>query len=107
VVGIAIDALMVIVLSKTLAEREIGFWAAALIGLVASTATTILANKLMTAIGVAGIIVAAVIAALFLGMGLVWAYGVKIKRACLGGAIFSAVHLAYVTVVSWFWYGHL
>jgi hypothetical protein len=104
VVGIAIDAVLLIVLLKTVAQKEIDFWTAALVGLVASTATTILANKLMSAVGVAGIIVAAPVAAVLLGMGLVWAYGVKIKRACLAGSIFAAVHLAYVTLVSWLWY---
>ncbi len=106
-IGMAIDALLVIAILKTVADREIGFWTAALIGLVASTATTALANRLIISIGHAGIIAAAPVAALLLAMGLIWGYGVNVKRACLGAATFTVVHLGYVTLVSWLWYGQL
>src|SRR5262245_44359566 len=100
-VGIALDALLVFVLLKALTGKEIGFWTAALIGLCASTATTVLANKLISQIGYSGVFVAVPVAGALLGLVTVWAYHVKIKQACLIGTIFAVVHLAYVALVSW------
>jgi hypothetical protein len=106
-IGIAIDALLVIVLLKTVSDREIGFWTAAGIGLVASTVATVLAIRLMSAVGFAGIILAAPISGILLGMALVWCFGAKIKRACVVGTVFAVVHLTYVTLVTWLLRGHI
>ena len=91
--GIAIDALVLMVLLKTISDEDIGFGTSILVALVASIGTTILAIGLASMMGIAGIAVAALIAAALLGVAVSLLFGVEIKRAFLIGAIFMVVHI--------------
>lgn len=91
--GIAIDALVLIVLLQTINDEEIGFGTAVVVALIASIGTTVLAIGLAVLMGVAGIAVAAIIAAALLGVAVSALFGVEIKRSFLIGAIFMAVHI--------------
>ena len=61
--GLIIDAAVLILLLKTINDEDIGFGAAALIAIVAAIGTAVLAIALAMVMGIAGIIVAAVLAA--------------------------------------------
>ena len=91
--GIAIDALVLMVLLKTINDDDIGFGTSILVALVASIATTLLAVGLAAVMGMVGIAVAAVIAAALLGVAVSALFGVEIKRSFLIGAIFMVVHI--------------
>jgi len=91
--GIAIDALVLMVLLKTISDEDIGFGTSILVALVASIGTTVLAIGLAAMMGIAGIAVAALIAAALLGVAVSLLFGVEIKRAFLIGAIFMVVHI--------------
>lgn len=91
--GIAIDAFVLIILLKTISEEDIGFGIAFVIALVASIGATILAVALASAMGLAGIVVAVVIAAALLGATVSAMFGVEIKRSFLIGGIFILVHI--------------
>jgi len=91
--GIAIDAVVLIALLKIINEDDIGFGTAFVVALVASIGTTVLAIGLAAAMGLGGIVVAAVIAALLLAIAVSALFGVEIKRSFLIGGIFMLVHI--------------
>ena len=91
--GIAIDALVLIVLLKTMSDEDLDFATAFFIALVAAIGTSALAFGIGTAMGIAGIIVAAIVAAVLLGVAVSALYGVEIKRSFLIGVIFMIVHI--------------
>jgi hypothetical protein len=93
-IEIAVEALLLIVLLKTISNEDISFGGAFLIALVTCVATALLAIALSVAIGFAGVFVAALIVALVLGAVLSALFGVEIKRACLIGGIFTVVRIA-------------
>ncbi len=90
---IAIDALVLIVLLKVVSDDDLGFGKACLISLIAAIGTSLLANVLWAAIGIAGLMLAATIAAAILGAALSWLVGAEIKRAVMMAVIFMFVHL--------------
>jgi hypothetical protein len=92
--GIVIDAAVLMVLLKTINDDEIGFGTSIVVSLVAAIGTTLLAKALATVMGIAGIAVAAIIAAALLGVAVSALFGVEIKRSFLIGAIFVVVHIA-------------
>ena len=91
--GIAIDAIVLIILLKTIVDEEIGFLKACGISLVASIGTTILAIGLAQVLGFAGIVVAALIAAALLGVVVSAMVGTDLKRAMLIGGLFTLIHI--------------
>lgn len=91
--GIAIDALLLIVLLQAINEDNIGFGTAFIVALVASIGTAVLASVLVASIGFAGILVAPIIAAALIGVALSTLVGVEIKRAFFIGGIFMLVRI--------------
>jgi hypothetical protein len=91
--GIAIDALVLMVLLKTISEEDIGFGTAIIVGLVVSIGTALLAIGLAALMGIAGVVVAAIIAAALLGIAVSAMFGVEIKRSFLIAGIFMLVHI--------------
>jgi len=93
--GIAIDALVLMVLLKAINDEDIGFGTSVVVALVASIGTTVLAFGLMSVMGITGIVVAGVIAAALLGVAVSALFGVEIKRSFLIGIIFMVVHIGF------------
>ena len=93
ILGILIDAVVLIVLLKTIVDEEVGFLVACAIALGASILTSFLAILLTAAIGIAGVFVAALIAAALLGVVVSAICGAEIKRALAIGGIFTIVHV--------------
>ncbi len=91
--GIAIDALVLMVLLKTINDDDIGFGTSILVALVASFGTSLLAGGLALVMGLGGIALAVVIAAGLLGVAVSALFGVEIKRSFLIAGIFLAVHI--------------
>jgi hypothetical protein len=91
--GIAIDAIVLMVLLKTIVSEDVGIGTLVLLSLAVSIGTSLLAFGLATVMGVLGILVAAVIAAALLGVAVSALFGSEIKRSLLVGAIFMVVHL--------------
>ncbi len=81
------------VLLKAVNDDDIGFGVSLLISLVASIGTNLLTFALVSAMGLAGLGLAAVIGAVLLGVSVSALFGVEIKRAFLVGGAFVAVHL--------------
>ena len=92
-IGIAIDAVVLVVLLKTFNDEDIGFGIAFVVALVAAIGTTILAIALAAVMGIAGIFIGAAIAAGLLGIAISALYGVEIKRSFLIAVIFMVVHI--------------
>ena len=76
---IAIDAFALMSLLKMISDEEIGFGLSCLVALVASIGTSVLASVLYSAMGFAGILVAALLAAAILGVAISALVGVEIK----------------------------
>lgn len=91
--GIAIDAVVLMVLLKAVNDEDVGFGTSFLVALAASIGTAVLAIALAAMIGVAGIVIAAVIAAAILGAAVSAMFGMEIKRAFLVGGLFMLVHI--------------
>ncbi|MEM7455591.1 MAG: hypothetical protein AAF456_14655 [Planctomycetota bacterium] len=90
---ILIDAVVLMVLLKMVSDDDIEFVTALVIGFVTAIATTALAMALGSFLGIAGLILAGVIAAVGLGIAVSSFFGVEIKRAMLIGLIFMIVHI--------------
>lgn len=91
--GILLDAAVLMFLLKVINEDEIGFGTSVIVAVIASVGTTLLAIGLSLLIGIAGVAVAAVIAALLLGVAVAALFGVEIKRSFLIGGLFMLVHM--------------
>ncbi|MHC4180755.1 MAG: hypothetical protein ACYSWU_24915 [Planctomycetota bacterium] len=92
--GILIDAAVLMALLKTVTDEDVGFGTAVLVAIAAAIGTALLAFGLTAVMGVAGIIVAAIVAAAGLGIAVSALFGVEIKRSFLISAIFMVVHIA-------------
>lgn len=90
---IAIDAVVLIGLLKSISDEDLPFSTAFIIALIASIGTSILAFMFVSAMGLAGVFVAVGIAAALLGLTVSAICGVEIKRSFLIGAIFVVVHV--------------
>jgi hypothetical protein len=91
--GILIDAVVLIVLLKTIVDEDVGLLKACLISVVASIVTSVLASVLFAAIGIAGVALGALIGAALLGVAVSAMVGAEIKRAMAIGGIFTLVHI--------------
>lgn len=91
--GILLDAAVLMFLLKVINEDEIGFGTSVIVAVIASVGTTLLAIGLRLLIGIAGVAVAAVIAALLLGVAVAALFGVEIKRSFLIAGLFMLVHM--------------
>ena len=90
---ILVDAAVLIVLLKSLSGVEVDLGIAAIIALAASFGATFVAIGLMLVIGVVGIVLAAILMAVAVGIALSLFFGADLKRACLIGVIFTVVHI--------------
>ena len=90
---IAIDALVLMGLLKAINDDDIGFGTSAVVAFVASIGTIALAAFLVSVMGIGGVLVAAIVAALLLGVAVSALFGVEIKRSMLIGFIFMVVHI--------------
>ena len=102
----AVDALTVFLLLKAVSGKETGFWTAGLIGLGGAAVTMVLSVNLTSAIGNWGLVTTIPVAGALLGLTLVWACDVRLKAACIAGAIFAVVHITTCLLIQWMW-GHL
>lgn len=91
--GIAIDAAVLIFLLQTINQDEIGFGTAFLVALVASVGTLLLAIGFASFMGLAGLFVGAIVAAVLLGVAVSALFGVEIKRSFLIAGIYMVVHI--------------
>jgi hypothetical protein len=98
---ILVDAAVLMALLKSLSGVEIGLGTAAVIALVASLGATFVAVGLILALGFVGIILAAILVAVGLGIALSFFFGADLKRACLIGAIFTIVHVGVGFGLMW------
>ncbi len=92
-IGLAIDALVLMALIKAINDDDVSFVSAFLVALVAAIGTTVLAAGLAAVIGISGIVVAALLAGTILGVAVSALYGVEIKRSFAIAAIFMVVHI--------------
>ena len=99
--GIAIDAAVLMILLKAVTEEDIGLGTALVVALVASIGTSVLAIGLIALMGIFGLVVAAVIAASLLGLVVSAMFGVEIKRACLIGGVFMLVKIGMGLGLQW------
>lgn len=93
-IGVAIDAVILIVLMKTLSDAEVGIGGMILTAILTSIGTLALALALASVMGVAGVFVAALLAAVGLGLALSRFYGIDVRRAFLIGGTFMVAHIA-------------
>ena len=91
--GVAIDAVVLMLLLQAFNDEDIGFGLAFVVALVAAIGTAALTFGLVMAMGLAGAFVAAVVAAGLLGVAVSALFGVEIKRSFLIGAIFMVIHI--------------
>ena len=91
--GIVIDAGVLIVLLQVGSGQDIDFPTAFFVAIGAAIGTMVLAMGLVSAMGIAGVFVAAIVAAAGLGVAVSALFGVEIKRSFLIGAIFMVVHI--------------
>jgi hypothetical protein len=89
---ILIDAAILIGLLAAFQEEELSFGFAAIMALVTSLVTFALAYVLFSAMGLPGVYLALVIAAVLLGIALSALYGMEIKRAVMVACIFMVAH---------------
>jgi hypothetical protein len=88
-----IEAGLLIVLMQGLTDAEIDLITGVVIALVTSTVTGLIAFGLVSLIGPAGSILAAVIGAAGLGVAISAFFGAEIKRSFLIGGIYVVVHI--------------
>jgi hypothetical protein len=81
-------------LLKTINEEDVGFGTAFLVSFVTAIGATVLAIGLVSLMGMAGIVVAALLAAAILGVAVSALFGMEIKRAFLVAGIFVVAHVA-------------
>lgn len=86
ILGVLIDAGVLVVLLQTISGEDIDFPTAVIVAVVAATGTTVLAIGL-------GIIVAGILGAAGLGIAVSALFGVEIRRSFLIGAVFMVVHI--------------
>ncbi len=90
---IALDAVVLMVLLKTVQDEDVNFGTAIIVALVTAIGTSLLAMGLVLALGLAGILLAALIGGALLGVAVSALFGVEIKRAFLISGLFMVVHI--------------
>jgi hypothetical protein len=91
---ILIDAGVLMLLLKMINDDDAGLGISAIIAIVTSIGTSLLAFGLISVMGVTGLYLAAMIAAGLLGIAVSAIFGVEIKRSLLIAVIFIVVHVA-------------
>ena len=99
--GIAIDAVVLIFLLNIISDEDVSFGKAFVVALIAAIGTFALAIGLVVLMGIAGIFVAAIIAAVLLGFAVSALFGVEIKRSFLIAGIFMVVHIGVGFLFEW------
>ena len=92
-IGLAIDAFVLMALLKAINDDDASFVGAFLLALGAAIGTALLAAGLAVVMGIAGIVVAALLAGAILGVAVSALYGVEIKRSFAIAGIFMVVHI--------------
>lgn len=90
---ILIDAVVLMGLLAAFQEEELSLGFAAVIAIVTSIVTWLLAYGLIQAVGEMGLYLALLIGAVLLGIALSALYGMELKRAITVALIFMTVHL--------------
>ncbi|MBN1911378.1 MAG: hypothetical protein JW818_16665 [Pirellulales bacterium] len=90
---IAIDAAVLVFVLQAISNDELDFITAVIVALVASIGMNVLAIGLVSAMGMPGLFLAAIIVTVLMGVAISAFFGVEIKRAFLAGAIFLATHI--------------
>lgn len=91
--GIILDAVVLIVLLKVVVDEDVDFTTAIILALGASIGTFALAVGLVIVMGFVGVILAAIIAAAAIGVAVSALFGAEIKRSFLVGILFVVVHV--------------
>ena len=92
--GLALDAFVLMGLLKMISDEEVEFWTACGLALVSAVGTAILANVLADAMGLWGLVLAALIAVGLLGIVVSAVCGVEVKRAMAIAGGFMLFHIA-------------
>ncbi len=92
-VRIGIDAAVLMFLLKVVNDEDVDFGTAFLVALATAIGTGVLAWLLAAAMGFAGTILAAIIAAALLGVAVSALFGVEIKRSFLIATLFVVIHV--------------
>ncbi|MDA7978142.1 MAG: hypothetical protein MPJ50_05155 [Pirellulales bacterium] len=92
-IGLILDALVLMVLLKVFNDDEGSFWVTLLLALGASVVAYVLALTLVSVIGIGAILVAGVATGVLLSVCISAVYGVEIKRSFLIAGIFVVVHI--------------
>lgn len=92
-IAIILDAVVFIIILKVMDDADVSLFTAFFVALGASILTVILALGLGALIGVAGILIAAVIMVGLLGVLISALFGIEIKRSFIMGGIFMLMHL--------------
>lgn len=92
-IGIAIDALVLIFLLQAITDKDVGFNSALVGAVVASLGTSALAWILAAWLGIAGLVIAAIISAALVSVFVSMMFSVVFKRSLIIGGIFMAVHI--------------
>ncbi len=93
-IGIVIDALILIALLKWLTDADVGLLGAILVSLGTAIGTAVLAYGLVGYMGAMAVLPAAAVASALLGVALAAIYGIDLKRAMLIGGAFMVAHIA-------------
>jgi hypothetical protein len=100
-IGIAIDAAVLILLIKSISDDDVSWGFPVLISIVAAIAVSVLAMWLVPMMGLLGLIIAANIVGLLVGLAVSALYGTEIKRSFMVGGIFVLVHLSVAFLFIW------
>jgi hypothetical protein len=99
-VAILIDAAVLISLLKLITDDDVSFLLAFIIALCAALGVSFLAMALIPVMGFAGLIVAANVGGLLLGIVISALFGTEIKRSFFVGGIFVLVHIVVAICLS-------
>lgn len=100
-IGIAIDAAVLIALIKSISDDDVSWGFPILISVVASIGVSVLAMWMIPMMGLWGLIIAANIVGLLVGVAVSALYGTEIKRSVTVGGIFVIVHLSVAFLFLW------
>jgi len=89
-----IDAVILMGLISAVQQMEMEFMPAMIFCLVASILSLIVAVLLISALGDWGLILAAIISAIRIGLGVSYVLGAELKRSILIGVLFIVIHVA-------------
>lgn len=92
-ITVLLDAVALIIILKVMDDADVSLFTAFFLALGASIVTLILALGLGALIGVAGVLIAAVIMVGLLGVAISALFGIEIKRSFLMSGIFMFFHL--------------